>query len=456
MKHVLYLLICCCSLAAAGQTTPTFKPLRYDEDYARWRIDTNATWYERMKHSPLHKNGNSYISFGGEARFQYFRYTNENSGEEPRDKDGYTLARYLFHADIHAGQSLRAFVQLQSSLVNGKPATSPVEENPLEVHQAFVDVKLLDRTKAGLTLRVGRQELLYGIQRILAVRDGPNNRHSFDAARAIYTSGNYRLDILYGHYVAAKKGIFNDGFNDQSKLYGVYFTRNKLPLLQNIDLYYLGSWRDRAVFDDGVGKENRHSLGAHSWAQYGNWKYDVEGLYQAGRWNHGRIAAWTASLYTSYQFKQTPLKPELGIKTELISGDKQYGDGKLNTFNPLYPRGAYFGQAALIGPVNLFDVHPSVALSLHRRLTWNIDYDLFWRYSRHDGIYGPNVALIYSGKGTDSKHIGNQLATEFIYVPNPFLYFRAEFTWFHSGAYLKAAGPGKDILFTGLTAQLKF
>lgn len=182
----------------------------------------------------------------------------------------------------------------------------------------------------------------------------------------------------------------------------------------------------------------------------------MEGLYQTGRWNSGLIAAWTASLNTSYQFRQIPLKPEIGLKTELITGDKQYGDGKLNTFNPLYPRGAYFGQAALIGPVNLFDVHPSVAFSLNRRLTWNIDYDLFWRYSRHDGIYGPNVALIYPGKDSDSKHIGNQLATEFVYVPNPYLYFRAEFTWFNSGAYLKDVSPGKDILFTGLTAQLKF
>jgi hypothetical protein len=42
-----------------------------------------------------------------------------------------------------------------------------------------------------------------------------------------------------------------------------------------------------------------------------------------------------------------------------------------------------------------------------------------------------------------------------IYAPNGFLYFRGEFTFFNAGPYLKAVGTGKDILFTGVTAQLK-
>jgi hypothetical protein len=43
-----------------------------------------------------------------------------------------------------------------------------------------------------------------------------------------------------------------------------------------------------------------------------------------------------------------------------------------------------------------------------------------------------------------------------VYTPNQFLYFRAEFTWFKAGDYLRDVSPGKDILFAALTAQLKF
>ena len=57
------------------------------------------------------------------------------------DKDGFILTRYLVHADFHAGKYFRTFIQLQSSLANGKEVPpSPVDENQLDLHQAFADV----------------------------------------------------------------------------------------------------------------------------------------------------------------------------------------------------------------------------------------------------------------------------------------------------------------------------
>jgi hypothetical protein len=111
---------------------------------------------------------------------------------------------------------------------------------------------------------------------------------------------------------------------------------------------------------------------------------------------------------------------------------------------------------SLIGPSNLFDIHPSLAFDLAPKLFLNMDYDIFWRYSKNDGIYGPNVAVIYSGKNSKHKYVGRQFSTDLVYTPNNFLYFRTEFTWFKAGDFLKDAGTGKDILFTAFTAQLKF
>ncbi|MBO9660563.1 MAG: alginate export family protein, partial [Chitinophagaceae bacterium] len=184
--------------------------------------------------------------------------------------------------------------------------------------------------------------------------------------------------------------------------------------------------------------------------------YDFEGLYQSGHFGTKKISAWTISSNTSYNFRLLKLKTEAGLKAELISGDKKLDDGKLNSFNPLFPRGAYFGLASLIGPSNLADIHPSLSFELSQKAKWGIDYDVFWRYSKNDGIYAPNVALIYTGKNTEQRFIGQQYSTDLTYTPNQFLYFRAEFTWFKTGAYLKSVGSGKDMLFTGVTAQLKF
>lgn len=439
-----------------AQTIPAFLPLRYEENYSFLKNDTTGNWYKKLKYATFSKNNNTYVSFGGEVRFQYFWFKNEEWGNGSTDNDGYVLARYLIHADFHVGKIIRTFIQLQSSLTNGKIVSSPVEENPLEVHQAFVDIKLMTKLKKYLLLRIGRQELLYGSQRLVSVRDLPNNRQAFDAVKSVYSFKNYRIDLFYGHYVAAKKGIFNDGFNQHTKLWGGYISGGKIPVVENIDLYYLGLWKDKSAFDIGIAKELRHSIGTRVWGKKNNLRYDIEAVKQFGNFGTLKISAWTFSINSGYKFKTLKFKPEFGIKAELISGNKNATDNKLQTFNPLFPKGAYFGLAALIGPSNLSDIHPSVTLEITKKVTLNFDYDAFWRYSIIDGIYAPNVSLIYSGKNVAGKFIGSQYATDFTYMPNNFLYLRAEFTCFTPGEFLKAVTPGKNVLFTGFTAQVKF
>ena len=459
MKKILFILIIhFCQVCVYAQTVPSFKPLRFDEDYSILKKDSSLNWYKKAKYNPISKNGDTYISLGGEIRYQYFYFKNENWGGSPSDKDGYILTRYLAHADFHTGKYFRFFIQLQSSLANGKLSKpSGVDENQLDLHQAFIDVILPVVSKQQkLLLRLGRQELLFGSQRLVAVRDGPNNRQSFDAAKLMYTNDHFKADAFFSHYVLSKQNIFDDGFNRNTRFWGGYIVVNKIPVLQNADFYYLGLSKTTATFDDGKGKELRHSIGSRIWKKTGNWQYDFEGLYQFGKFTSKNISAWTISSNTSYSFSSLKFNPQLGLKTELITGDKNYDDNKLNSFNPLFPRGAYFGLAALIGPSNLEDIHPSVSFDLSKSIDLTIDYDAFWRYSCNDGIYAPSTALIFTGRNISNKFIGQQYATELVYTPNKFLYFRAEFTIFKSGPYLKIASPGRDILFTGFTAQLKF
>ena len=440
-----------------AQQEPVFKLLRYDEDYYYLKNDSSkGYWYKSTKFQPISKNKSAYLSFGGEYRYQYFYFKNEGWGTLPKDKDGYILSRFLGHADLHAGKHFRTFVQLQSSLANGKITSSPVDENQLELHQVFADALIHVSPQQKIIIRLGRQELMYGSQRLVAVRDGPNNRQSFDGAKLIYSTRKLQADAFFSHYVRSSRGIFDDGFNKNTKFWGVYTVINKLPFLKNLDLYYLGLWKRAAIFDDGTAKETRHSFGTRIWNKIKNWEYDFEALYQWGKFGDGNISAWTISSNTSYSFREIKFTPLINLKTELISGDKNYDDGKLNTFNPLFPRGAYFGYAALIGPANLFDIHPSLAFSLTKTLRLTFDYDVFWRYSINDGIYGPSGVMIFSGKNTQSKYIGDQFATDIVYMPNNFLYFRGEFTWFNAGSYLKEVNAGKDILFTGITMQFKF
>jgi len=431
--------------------------LRYDEDYSVLKDDSLANYYTQTKYIPLNKNGNTFLSFGGDVRQQYFYIKNEDWGAAPEDKDGYIFSRLLAHADFHAGKYFRSYVELQSSLANGKEyPNSPIDENQLDLHQAFVDVALPFGKQEQLVLRAGRQEFMYGTQRLVSVKEGANNRLAFDAVKLMYQGSRFKVDAFVSHPVRPRQGIFDDGFNKHSKFWGGYAVVNKVPVLQNVDLYYLGLWKSKSVFDDGIGKELRHSVGTRIWNNSVPWQYNFEALYQWGKFGAKKISAWTISSNTTYTIQSLKCSPEINFKAELISGDHNYDDEKLQTFNPLYPRGGYFGLANLIGPLNLIDIHPSFTIDLTKTFLYEVDYDAFWRFSQNDGLYGQSILLVYSGRSSEQKFIGDQLSTYLIYNPSQFFSLQAEFTWFKAGPYLKDVGPGKNILFTAFTAQCKF
>jgi hypothetical protein len=455
MKLFLLLILMLNFSISSGQQKPTFKALRYEDDFTYLKKDTVKSEYEKLKFTPLNKSGNTYVSFGGDVRFQYFNIKNEDWGDTPDDKDGYILSRYLVHADFHASSYFRLFLQLQSSNANGRINPNPVENNPLDFHQAFFDVNFISKKYSKVTLRLGRQELYYGSQRLIAVREIPNNRSAFDGIKLICGARSIKSDLFYTHPVANKIGIFDDHFNNDSKFWGSYTVINTVPFFKNIDIYYLGLWKRKASFDDGSGKELRHSFGTRIWKNEGSWRFDFEGVYQFGKLENKNITAWTVSSYSSYQFQNIKFKPMLGLKTEIISGNKTYDDVTIETFNPLFPRGAYFGLAALIGPTNLLDIHPSINFEVTPKFNVAFDYDAFWRYSKNDGLYATNSQLIYTGKNSSEKFIGTQLGTEMIYQYSAMISFKLEGTWFQSGKFIKDSGSGKDILLGGITTQFK-
>ena len=445
-------------LVAARVSAQPFMSLRYDEHYSYLKDSVRLSWYQQMKYSRLSASGNSFVSFGGEVRYQYFRFRNEGWGDAAEDNDGFILNRLLLHADWHLNRRIRLFTQLQSSSAIGRAEPpSPVELNEMDMHQLFADAVLLQGEDHSLTLRAGRQEMNYGSSRLISPREGPNNRQAFDGFKLLLKKKRVKADVFFTRYVRSKKGIFNDQvFDKNTRFGGAYVVVTGTPILGNIDVYYLGIRKETAAWADVKGKELRHSLGSRIWGRTKRWSYDFEELFQFGDIAGSSIRAWTLSSSNSYQLGDNEKAPTIGLKTEMISGDKRPGDNRIESFNPLFPRGAYFGYAALIGPSNLFDIHPSIGVPLSSAVSVFADYDIFWRYSLHDGIYTPGVAMIYPAEDGTSKFIGHQVSGTLEYIPNPFLFIRVETTWFKAGDYLKSVGAGKNIYYFGVTTTFRF
>lgn len=453
MKGIEFLLVLV-SLTSAAQEFPSFKTVRYNEDYSAIHSDSVQTFYAQLKHYRLWKH-DVYLSIGGAVRYQFIKVENEDWGETAESSDAYMLGRHLLHVDLHVAKRLRVFTDFQSSLSWAKRGASPLDQNPLEVHQLFLDYELVTNPRSKLTLRIGRQELLYGAQRLISVRNGPNNRQAFDGLKLIHVAENTSFDFFYNRFVVARFNSFNDVGEKAIQLWGMYGVRRNVAFLGNIDFYYIGFYKAVAVLDDAIGRENRHSLGTRIWKQAEALNLDIEWLYQFGDVGPKKISAWTTSFKATYTFSGK-LTPIIGLKTEVISGDRQYDDERINTFNPLFPSGAYFGLAALFGPSNLIDFHPSLSLSFSKRVNFNLDYDVFWRHQKNDGIYTNNGRLIYSGRGNDHLYIGNQFSTDVQFQPWRFVTLSSELKWFVTGTFLKTAGEGKNILFGLVSAEFTF
>src|SRR4051812_3391420 len=270
-----------------GAKPPGYQKLRYDEDYLYLRNPANRSdIWDPIKYIPLNNAGDWYLSLGGEARERYEFYNNYRWNPESPDDDGYLLQRYLLHADLHLGQSLRVFGQIQSSLEDWRDGgPRGTDKDRLDVHQLFADVRLPvnfgDRDE--FTLRVGRQEMAYGSQRLISVRESPNIRRAFDAVRILTRFGDWHVDAFLARPVEDDPGAFNDSGDDDTNFWGVYAT-HPLPLLEGayVDVYYLGLDRPDATFVQGTADEQRHSVGGRLYGKRGGWDYNVEGVFQWG------------------------------------------------------------------------------------------------------------------------------------------------------------------------------
>jgi len=368
-------------------------------------------------------------SFGGEIRETWERFHND-FGSSPADTDGYLLQRYLLHADLHLGDHLRTFVELQSGLENGRVGgpRPVIDEDKLDVNQAFVEISF-----KRAVLRAGRQEIQLGSGRLLARREGTNTLMSFDGARLMLSTAAWHLDLFATRPVLINPGFFDDAPDHARGFWGVYATR-RVPG-GNIDVYYLGLDRKRATFDQGTARELRHTFGARFWGAAKAWSYDAESMYQSGRFGAGTISAWRIASDTYYDFKQVPLSPRAGLKFDVSSGDRNRANPDLQTFNALFQSGLYTGKAGLLGPDNTIDLEPSFGLRLRRDLSLKGGWGFYWRQSAQDGLYTVSGNLWRSGRLNENRYEGNRPIVEILWQVNKQLSVQSQFTYVFVGPF---------------------
>jgi len=451
------------TLASVAQNSPCpvdpqYRYLRSEEDYSYLKNPACRTdRFDPAKYIPLKSAPEWFASLGGEIREDVEYSSNPRWGQLTQGP-AYSLQRFMVHADLHLGERFRFFTQFKSGLENDREGgPRPIDEDKLDVNQAFLDLTILSAEKNAITLRTGRQELAFGSRRYVSAREGPNVHQTFDGFRLIVSSSAWTASLLATKPVQTNRGFFDDYPESSQTFWGLYASGPlaDIPGL-NLDLYYLGLDRKRARFEQGVGREQRHSAGARLWGKRGFWDEDFEAIYQWGRFGSGGIQAWSVESETGYAFGALGTKPRVALKADVASGDHDPNDNGLQTFNPLFPRGLYHQLVDLNGHVNFLDLDPTLVLHPLTRLSLTADWGFFWHESLRDGLYSVGGFFIRPGTGSSARYIGSQPSLIGEWRIQRHLTAVFIYTHFAPGPFLHQTGPARTVNYGSVWFDFKF
>jgi hypothetical protein len=353
------------------------------------------------------------IDFGGQLRTRY--HHEEGMGQDiagpgvnrfQGTQHDIFLTRLRLYTNWKMSDSVRFFCEGIFADVSDDEHTylpRPIDRNYGDFLNLFVDVKLAD----GVTARVGRQELLYGNQRLISPLDWANTRRTFDGARLLYKGDKLSTDVFYTYFVPVIPNELDEPDYDQA-FYGTYNTYT-IKEGMTVDFYYIGYDNENAGGAPGQRDFSLHTCGARfNGPITENWLFEMEGGPQFGRQSglglNQEAAFWTCGVGRKLG-DVLPWNPTLWCNYDYASGNTPTGD--FNRFNDLFPLGhKYFGfiEAALRqnmeSPNMLLTATPTKKTTL---LVW------YWHFMANQaGDIIPSIGGT-PAQSTDSKDFGDEL-----------------------------------------------
>jgi hypothetical protein len=443
-------------VTAKPASRPTIVANRWAEDWSVLADPALRTGpLDAGKYIPLSsQDAKTYVSLGASLRERWELNAAPAFATGANRQDSYLLQRLEVHADIHFDANWRAFVQLEDARAPGKRTVSSVDENRADLRLAFLEYTGT-LGPATIKARVGRQDFQFDLQRFISSRDGPNVRQSFDAIWADWELEPWRV---LGFISQPVQYAFDQPFDDQSNRhfrFSMLRAERHVFGTDELSFYYALYERDNARFLDAVGNERRHVLDARFAGAAAGFDWDLEVMGQLGDVGHSSIGAWAAGTRTGYTAASWPMSPRFGLQVDAASGDTNPRDGRLGTFNPLFPNGYYFSLAGYTGYANVIHVKPSVTVSPAPGLKLALATGLQWRMTTADAVYVQPVVPVAgtAGRGGNWTGVYVQLRADYAFGPN--LTGAIEAVRYQVGSALHQAGA-HDSTYLGTELKLSW
>jgi Alginate export len=183
---------------------PIGNAVRYDEDWSvlrGWDLSKTDDFWDRFKFIPLTQDQTVWLTLGGDVRerLEYFNEF-EFGSSEPERSDAYLLSRFRLSVDFHVSRYFRIFAEGKSALSTDRDllgGNTTTFMDTIDLQNGFADIMIPLGDQASVTLRGGRQELIFGAQRLVGVSDFTNVRRTFDGGAGIVRVGDWTITPLW-------------------------------------------------------------------------------------------------------------------------------------------------------------------------------------------------------------------------------------------------------------------
>jgi hypothetical protein len=340
---------------------------------------------------------------------------------------------FLLREKVHVGFSPEPWATM---FVEGRDSSSQHDDrdpNPesdaMDLYQGYV--KFGGQPYFPLSLKVGRQELMYGDEMLIGRSDFSNIPRSFDAIKARYEVDGFKVDAFTARRVIGRANAFNQG-NDRELFSGIYSDLKTVLPKHDLQLYFLARNVESKPSNITVplntipSPRDIYTVGGRV-ESYTNtlpgWDYNVEGAYQFGRFKSTitsaslRDDAFATHFATGYTWVDAILTPRIGIEYNFASGDDNPKDGVHRTFDNLFPSNHRpFGLMDFVSWQNIHDVSITTLIHPVRNLSITNEVHGFWLADTDDFFYNTSgVARTTGGYGI-KPGAGQYVGTEYDFL----------------------------------------
>ena len=359
------------------------------------------------------------IEFGGQIRPR-----TEFRDPVGNGYDVFTSMRARLNITASLEQDVNVFIQLQDVRLWGEESDTFTDYNAdnFDFHQAYMDIK--DMGDTALSLRIGRQAIGLGGQRIIGAVEWAQQGRTFDGVLVtvkpqwgtiqgvgVRLSDTTAKDISGNAYLAALYATAS-GTSTSADFYGIY----------------------HHVSPEGSNRSDNTrlwTLGARIYGEKSNWIYRAEGSFQTGerRGPNGSAFMFGGRLGTTLG------NGSLTLWYDYLSGDGNFKDSKWKSFDTLFATNhKYYGFADLFLniPVHTrdrglqdFAIKASVPLDEEGRIRLAADGHVFFLAQKGD---------------LESGHLADEIDLTLSYQYSENVTFAAGYTFALARDALKALG----------------